>query len=927
MKILLHYIKIFYFVLLLLAFSGNTVFGQTIGDYRSNVNATGSWTIAGSWEYYNGSTWVAATNYPGQIAGSYAVLIQAGDEINIGTSGITTQTMGTLTISGSLVLTGINTGSIGTDFVFNTQTIIVTPLLGTIAFIDKVNLKLPTNATLQVIKDTSLNPYYYGLVGNCNHNQDVYIGNNVYAYCNGGGATALTFDVVMNDGGTLNAIAMSNSPICQGDTIHLSGSFTGATGTGLAYSWSITNPDGTVTTSSTQNPTITNAISGTYMVTLACSTTYNSNAYSNSETISVLVNALPNAPTIATTQPSCALSTGTITITGVAGETYSFDGRAFSTTLVYPGLAQGSLHTISAKNSSGCTSQVTNVTINLLSTKTWNGSWSPSLPTSNDLVVIAANYSTLSNGNINACSLVVNSGSKLTIEAEKFVIIQNDLTVNGTLEVLDKGSLVMVNDSGVVTNLGTTNIHRFTTPFKMYDYVYWSSPVTSANIATTLLGWRTGNAYEYDANIANWKYTSTMTPAKGVIVMVPNPIAGPGGNQSEVVFRGTLNNGVNKITGVVPNGSYLLGNPYPSAIDADEFLMQNVGVIGGTLSFWTHGTAIQLASNITNGSAGSGVYAYTSDDYATYNLVGGVTTKTASAGGIIPTGEIASCQGFFATCNATISGAAEIVFNNSMRLGSSGTPLDNSQFFKTTKVKRTSVVQKNRVWLSLTNDQGAFKQALIGYVTGATNGIDSLYDGESLDGNDYVDFYSITEGKNLVIQGRALPFDENDELPLGFRTTIAGAFTISIDQLDGLLVNQPVYLEDKMINTLFDLKSGNYTFNTIKGSFNDRFVLRYTAKIISGNKTLGLDETDANDGIMVLYSNNYETLIIKNNLNDATVNSVTLFNMLGQKINYWDVKDSQQTSIQIPIKNVSSEMYVVKVKTTKGESSKKIVIR
>lgn len=48
--------------------------------------------------------------------------------------------------------------------------------------------------------------------------------------------------------------------------------------------------------------------------------------------------------------------------------------------------------------------------------------------------------------------------------------------------------------------------------------------------------------------------------------------------------------------------------------------------------------------------------------------------------------------------------------------------------------------------------------------------------------------------------------------------------------------------------------------------------------------------------------------------------------MLGQAITNWDVEDDEQTNIQIPIKNMPSGIYIVKVKTTKGESGKKIII-
>ncbi|OUD35212.1 hypothetical protein FPG59_11140 [Flavobacterium sp. FPG59] len=181
-----------------------------------------------------------------------------------------------------------------------------------------------------------------------------------------------------------------------------------------------------------------------------------------------------------------------------------------------------------------------------------------------------------------------------------------------------------------------------------------------------------------------------------------------------------------------------------------------------------------------------------------------------------------------------------IVFNNNMRMGAGNTILDNSQFFKTTasKSKSASAIEKHRVWLNLTNTQGAFKQMLVGYISGATNNYDSTYDGLSFNGNEFVDFYSVNENKTLTIQGRALPFEENDEIPLGYSTTIQGNFSIGIDQVDGLLASRKIYLEDKIKSIVHDLKQGPYTFETGKGIFNERFVLRYT------DKTLGVDDVD-----------------------------------------------------------------------------------
>lgn len=93
----------------------------------------------------------------------------------------------------------------------------------------------------------------------------------------------------------------------------------------------------------------------------------------------------------------------------------------------------------------------------------------------------------------------------------------------------------------------------------------------------------------------------------------------------------------------------------------------------------------------------------------------------------------------------------------------------------------------------MTNTEGAFKQILVGYIEGATDDYDRKYDGISFDGNKYLDFYSVNKTAKLVIQGRALPFKSTDVVPLGYRTTIAGEFTIGLDHADGNLTVQPIF--------------------------------------------------------------------------------------------------------------------------------------
>jgi hypothetical protein len=171
-----------------------------------------------------------------------------------------------------------------------------------------------------------------------------------------------------------------------------------------------------------------------------------------------------------------------------------------------------------------------------------------------------------------------------------------------------------------------------------------------------------------------------------------------------------------------------------------------------------------------------------------------------------------------------------------------------------------------------------------------------------------------------VIQG-VPDFNSNQIIHLGIVAANAGQVTIKIDELENVSSNTEIYLVDNTNGNYHDLRSSDFKTDLPIGDYSNRFSLRFTGK------TLSVDELEVNDGIIALYSNNYKALIIRNNVKDATVDSVTLYNITGQKIAYWDVKGKEQSSIQIPMKNLPAEIYIVKIKTTKGEFSKKIIIK
>ena len=458
----------------------------------------------------------------------------------------------------------------------------------------------------------------------------------------------------------------------------------------------------------------------------------------------------------------------------------------------------------------------------------------------------------------------------LQVDSDKLLTVTNMLSNSSGNDVLIKnnGSLVQINDG--ITDSGTIKMTRTSRSMIQNDYIYWGSPVTgdvSAQISATNFD----ASYMWDLYgtvDGAWNNITATTPGRGFITRV----SGLGVGTKDFDFTGTPNNGiinvphalsythgVGSFDTVATGNTILLANPYPSAINASAFITANnnsTGNIGGTLYFWTSFTQ-------PNGNGD-----YTTNDYASWNATGATGTIAPSDpsgnGSILkPTGKIAAGQGFF----AQIYDNADIIFNNSMRVRS---VTDNSQFFRNNNATATD--EQNRIWLSISNSNHAYRQTLVGYVTGATNDRDLLYDGDAFTDN-AVNLYSVLNTKPMVIQGRSLPFDTSDLVPLGFKVTTAGDYTINIDEVDGLFVTgHPIYIEDLLLSTTQELTQSPYTFTSAAGVFDNRFVLRYT------DTSLGIHTVDNSNSIHV-YTKNHQ-IFVQSELSQLT--EVAVYDVLGR---------------------------------------------
>jgi len=508
---------------------------------------------------------------------------------------------------------------------------------------------------------------------------------------------------------------------------------------------------------------------------------------------------------------------------------------------------------------------------------TWNGSaWSNGVPTVLSTAIINSPLIVNSFTGFDCCELIVNSN--LTVQNNAFVTVQNDIHVNsgGNLLVQSGGKLIPVSDTSLC--YGNVTVQRTTTPLKQYDYTYFGSSVQNATVSSIFpaTNWEanytlftdTSNFYDVETSyngtfISNvpdghddsddfWYIASGIIPqGKGIAAMVKSGGTFP--RTETVSFTGVLNTGVINVPIYLSQNTTdntddynFVSNVFSSSVFAPQFINENLANISGTLLYWTHDSTLSSsypgleALNFTN-------------EYAYYNLMGG----TASAfGGKVPTDYIASCQGFFIEAE----NSANLVWKPQF-LAAGYSNSTNSTFFR-----QSEIIPAKKIWLSLSNSNNLYSQQLIGYNSESSLNYEKGWDSRISIAKNPIKFYSIQIGEKFKIQSRG-EFNDQDIVPLGFESAVAGEFTVVLDSISGL---ENVYLKEGE-----NIHSLPHTFYTEVGTFDNRFELVFDSSLGLKGFSSSLVTVLPNPVRNVLY-------ITLNKPNDY---KYELFDISGRKIN------------------------------------------
>ena len=566
--------------------------------------------------------------------------------------------------------------------------------------------------------------------------------------------------------------------------------------------------------------------------------------------------------------------------------------------------------------------------------------------------------------NCSVQALIINSGD-LQVNGNTAanegigLTVTHYLKLDGTIDLEGESQLIQTNNSDFdAASTGTLERDQQGVG-NTYIYNYWCSPVSptsntnyivpsvfnnvgfsssgyngSASPVTNADYWIWKYANLSNNNYYNWQHVrgnSTLMVGQGFTMKGP----GVATMEQNYEFLGQPNNGDFSLP-ITVNNDYLIGNPYPSAIDADAFIRDNistadggtnsVNVINGALYFWDH-----FAIN-------SHTLAEYQGGYAVYTLMGGTVAISSDTrinatnvpGTKLPERYIPVGQGFFVSAvnNGTIAGLTQpivggnILLKNSQRVFQKEAVTGSntgSVFLKyrtgknavANTTKQSSIDERSKIRLMLDSPNGYHRELLVGADIHASNNFDLGYDAILIETNTE-DMYWNLNNTPLLIQAVG-NFDVDQKLPLSLKIAKQGIAAIRVSERINIPENKTIYLHDKTLGLYHDLKTGKYNVTVFPGTYNDRFEITFS----NGNTTT-LNTNDINhEYLQIIYANDTDNLII-NNPRNKTITNINVVNLLGQSV--FQFSDRYTNSvITYHMEHLATGAYVVKVTLDNGQ--------
>lgn len=595
------------------------------------------------------------------------------------------------------------------------------------------------------------------------------------------------------------------------------------------------------------------------------------------------------------------------------------------------------------------------------------------------------------------------SYAQLSVRNDNFVFVNDEIIfVNDAITLgepdskfylREEGQLIQGNEISTNTGIGELSVYQ-TGNASNYTYNYWCSPVgynsatignesarvnlineathlvtvqdpegltSSVDVAFTtnydgfsspaltisnrwLYTFSTSNDY------ADWNYVGESAPILPGLGFTMKGVSDT--NNQLYDFRGKANNGL--ISNLVTAEQFtLIGNPYPSAIDALLFIHdpQNTNLNNGpsphptttgALYFWeqsdvgSHMLDEYIGGYASYTISSTGVESFVNAMFSAYDSAGNPVPLAPTPGGntgtkiskrYIPIG-----QGFMVEGTSGLPSGSNVYMKNAHRVYEKISD-GNSYFFRSSDSQTTSSdtdtneslyneyglnnvpLDYKRFRLNVTFNDQYTRQLLHNFHNTATPGFD--YGMEAKSSSDTSnDAFWVLDTVPYTIQANAYTLDLS--LPVVVKAENQQQLKFSIFDVQNFEDSQPIYLHDLENDIYVDLTQQDYNLNIDAGTFDSRF------RIVFVNDNTLITQSNIKDQFDI-FVNNQESQFTILNPNMRDLKSFQVFDINGRMVFNHSIS-TIENSYSYPSKNLSDGIYVAKILLDNKSFSKKLIV-
>ncbi len=469
------------------------------------------------------------------------------------------------------------------------------------------------------------------------------------------------------------------------------------------------------------------------------------------------------------------------------------------------------------------------------------------------------------------------------------------------------------------TGSGTPSLHQITSTAAAFTFGYdgSNSPLTISQ--------RWIYSYNPGTDYSDWDHIGATGNLDAGYGFSMKGTSGSSMNQL-YDFRGKPNSG-DIPTEVLSGQNTLVGNPYPSALDARDYIHDatNSTLINGSLYFWEHDPSVD-SHNVADYIGGYASLTVTSGGLATFvpatfdtynsdgsmNTTGSSSVSSKTVGRYIPIGQGFMVEGIG---NGTIY--ARNSHRNHEKPGGS-----NSIFFKDGSSNTNSEdlpEDYKRFRLNIDLNDSKTTQVVQTFHDTATDGFDyGLEIKQPIDEN--YEVYFQNDGEDSRLSAQAFKFDSDIRIPLYFDLPTQKTVRVRIHDVQNFDDGQDIFLHDIEDDVYYNLIDLNFETTMESGSSNSRYELTF-----KNFNILDVTEFDSSD-FSILQNNNTANLTVLNP-SSLEIKELSIYDISGKRV-LREVNLSNKSRYEFSTRNLSDGTYIAKINLDKNNKAinKKIII-